>query len=79
MRGTEREAIISEGIIGRRKQKITGLRLVLFGAARGREEERMRKAGRERERERRMVGMRWGHVIVLGMIPNKDFTAVHNV
>lgn len=45
-RGTEREAIISEGIIGRRKQKITGLRLVLFGAAHERKKDRMRRATR---------------------------------
>lgn len=53
-RSTERGAIISEGIIGRRKQKITGLRLVLFGTARGREEEKMRRAAGPRgERKRR--------------------------
>lgn len=69
--------IISEGIIGRRKQKITGLRLVLFGAVRagGRTQRAAIQRGkRERERED-CVGMRRGHVIVLGMIPNKDFTA----
>jgi len=41
--------------------------------------EREREREREREKEERTVDIRWGHVIVLGMIPNKDFTAVHNV
>lgn len=80
-RGNERKrgAIISEGIIGRRKQKITGLRLVLFGV-RGEEERECERRVRCRgEGGGETVGMRRGHVIVLGMIPNKDFTAVHDV